>query len=384
MCPSSSTGLDVLRKTTREFAEEVLKPAARRIDEEDWVPDDIRRRMAEMGYFALRVPEKYGGPGLSVKETAVVVEELGRGSSGASLISVVSGSMFVYPLLHFASEELRERYFTRLAKGSIAAFALTEPCCGTDAANLQTRAVAEGDEYIISGTKTFITASQYADFFVVAARTGRPEDRHRGVSLFVVDKNPCIQLSKYHMMGYRGAGTSEVKFNECRVPKENMVGELNKGFKYTMMTLNEGRIITASSTLGVMQAAFEEAFEYAKQRTSMGAPLIEHQMVQSMIARINTLVEASRCLLYKAADLADAGDPEHVRFASIAKYFTASSAVDVARLAMQVQGGYGYSKDSVVERLYRDVKMVEIGDGTNEVQQMVIVKYLLGKISLKV
>ncbi len=375
-----SEDIRVLRNSVREFGEKYLAPVAVRIDRENTVPDDVIRAAAEMGYFALRVPEDYGGPGLSTLESAVVVEELARYSSAVSIMATVSGTMVAYPLVHYANDELKREYLERLASGEIGAFALTEPCCGTDAAAVTTRAVLDGDEWVINGRKTFITNSPYASFFLVAARTGKPEDRHRGVSLFVVDKSNCIEVSKLEMMGYRGSGTSEVVFEGCRVPKQNLVGEVNKGFKIVMDALNEGRIITAATGLGVMQAAFDEALNYAKQRESMGKPLVEHQMVQYMLAEMKLRLEAARTLIYTAAVKVDNGDDDYPMWSSIAKLAAAKWGVDLVRMAMQVLGGIGYSKESPVERHYRDIKMIEIGDGTNEVQRMVIVKALLGKV----
>ncbi len=375
-----SEEIRLLRNSVREFGEKYLAGVAKKIDESNVVPDDIIKAVAEMGYFALRVPEEYGGPGLSTLESAVVVEELARYSSAVAIMATVSGTMVAYPLVHYASGEIKERYLTRLANGELGAFALTEPCCGTDAASITTRAVLDGDEWVINGRKVFITNAPYATFFLVAARTGKPEDRHRGVSVFVVDKSDCIEVSKLEMMGYRGSGTSEVVFEDCRVPKENMVGEVNKGFKIIMDGLNEGRIITASTGLGIMQAAFEEALEYSKQRTSMGKALIEHQMVQHMIAEMKVLLEASRQLIYTAAVKVDRNEPDYPMWSSMAKLAAAKWGVDLVRMAMQVMGGIGYSKESTIERHYRDIKMIEIGDGTNEVQRMVIVKALLGKV----
>ncbi len=376
----ASEGLELLRSSVREFAEKVIKPVARRIDQENAVPPDIIRQVAEMGYFALRVPQEYGGPGLSTLESVIVVEELARASGAVAIMATVSGTMVAYPLVHYASPEIKERYLTKLAKGAIGAFALSEPCCGTDAAAITTRAVKEGDEYVISGRKTWITNSPYADFFLVAARTGRPEDRHRGVSLFVVDKTSCIEVSKLDMMGYRGSGTSEVLFRDCRVPESNMVGQLNGGFKVVMDALNEGRVVTAATALGLAEAAFEDALAYSRQRESMGVPIAEHQMVQYMLAEMKVRVEAMRLLIYEAARKVDAGDPDYPMWSSMAKLAAAQWGVDVARMAVQVEGGFGYSRESLVERVYRDIKMVEIGDGTNEVQRLVIARSLLGRI----
>jgi len=376
----ASESLELLRSSVREFAEKVIKPVARRIDQENAVPPDVIRQVAEMGYFALRVPQEYGGPGLSTLESVIVVEELARASGAVAIMATVSGTMVAYPLVHYASPEIKERYLTKLAKGAIGAFALSEPCCGTDAAAITTRAVKEGDEYVISGRKTWITNSPYADFFLVAARTGRPEDRHRGVSLFVVDKSSCIEVSKLDMMGYRGSGTSEVLFRDCRVPESNMVGQLNGGFKIVMDALNEGRVVTAATALGLAEAAFEDALAYSRQRESMGVPIAEHQMVQYMLAEMKVRVEAMRLLIYEAARKVDAGDPDYPMWSSMAKLAAAQWGVDVARMAVQVEGGFGYSRESLVERVYRDVKMVEIGDGTNEVQRLVIARGLLGRI----
>jgi acyl-CoA dehydrogenase len=376
----ASESLELLRSSVREFAEKVVKPVARRIDQENAVPPDIIRQVAEMGYFALRVPQEYGGPGLSTLESVIVVEELARASGAVAIMATVSGTMVAYPLVHYASPEIKERYLTKLAKGAIGAFALSEPCCGTDAAAITTRAVKEGDEYVISGRKTWITNSPYADFFLVAARTGRPEDRHRGVSLFVVDKTSCVEVSKLDMMGYRGSGTSEVLFKDCRVPESNMVGQLNGGFKVVMDALNEGRVVTAATALGLAEAAFEDALAYSRQRETMGVPIAEHQMVQYMLAEMKVRVEAMRLLIYEAAKRVDAGDPDYPMWSSMAKLAAAQWGVDVARMAVQVEGGFGYSRESLVERVYRDVKMVEIGDGTNEVQRLVIARSLLGRI----
>ncbi|MGC9112971.1 acyl-CoA dehydrogenase family protein [Acidilobus sp.] len=377
---SSGESVELLRSSVREFAEKVIKPVARDIDRDNAVPPDVIKQVADMGYFALRVPQEYGGPGLSTLESVVVVEELARASGAVAIMATVSGTMVAYPLVHYANDDIKRRYLEKLARGSIGAFALSEPCCGTDAAAITTRAEKEGDEYVINGRKTWITNSPYADFFLVAARTGTPEQRHRGVSLFVVDKGSCVEVSKLDMMGYRGSGTSEVLFKDCRVPETNMVGQLNGGFKIVMDALNEGRVVTAATALGLAEAAFEDSLAYAKQRESMGVPIAEHQMVQYMLAEMKIRVEAVKQLIYEAARRVDAGDPEYPMWSSMAKLAAAQWGVDVARMAVQVEGGFGYSKESLVERIYRDVKMVEIGDGTNEAQRLVIARSLLGRI----
>jgi len=371
----------LLRSSVREFSEKVLSPVAKKIDLDNYINKDILDQVSSMGYFALRVPDKYGGPNLSTMESVVVVEELARVSGAISIMATVSGTMVAYPLVHYASDEIKEEYLTKLGKGKIGAFALSEPCCGSDAANIITRAEIDGNDFIINGRKTWITNSTYADFFLVAARTGKQEERHKGISIFVLDKNNCIEISKLDMMGVRGSGTSELLFKDCRVPKENLVGELNNGFKIVMDGVNEGRVVTAAMGLGIMQAAFDESLSYAKIRETMGKPIIEHEMVQSMIAEMKTKLEASRLLIYNAAQKIDNNDIDYPMWSSIAKYATAKWGVDLVRLAMQVEGGFGYSKESNIERYYRDIKGIEIGDGTNEIQKLVIAKSLLGKIA---
>ncbi|MEB3756281.1 MAG: acyl-CoA dehydrogenase family protein [Desulfurococcales archaeon] len=378
---SGKPGIELLRRSVRKFSEEVLLPVAKKIDAENYISKDILDQVADMGYFALRVPEEYGGPGLSTLESVVVVEELARASGAVAAISAISGTMVPYSLVHYASDDLKEEYLTRLSKGKIGAFALSEPCCGSDAGSIITRAEEDGGDYIISGRKTWITNSVYADFFLVAARTGRLEDRHKGISIFVVDRDDCIEISKIELMGTRGSGTSELLFNECRVPKENLVGRLNEGFKIVIDGINEGRVVTAAIGLGIMQAAFDESLSYAKMRESMGKPLIEHEMVQSMIADMKVKLEASRLLIYNAAQKIDNNEMDYPMWSSIAKYSTAKWGVDLVRLAMQVEGAFGYSKESNIERYYRDIKGIEIGDGTNEIQKLVIAKVLAGKIS---
>ncbi|MFP3241462.1 acyl-CoA dehydrogenase family protein [Caldisphaera sp.] len=378
---SAKSDIDLLRSSVREFSEKVLSPVAKKIDLDNYINKDILDQVSSMGYFALRVPDKYGGPNLSTMESVVVVEELARVSGAISIMATVSGTMVAYPLVHYASDEIKEEYLTKLGKGKIGAFALSEPCCGSDAANIITRAEIDGNDFIINGRKTWITNSTYADFFLVAARTGKQEERHKGISIFVLDKNNCIEISKLDMMGVRGSGTSELLFKDCRVPKENLVGELNNGFKIVMDGVNEGRVVTAAMGLGIMQAAFDESLSYAKIRETMGKPIIEHEMVQSMIAEMKTKLEASRLLIYNAAQKIDNNDIDYPMWSSIAKYATAKWGVDLVRLAMQVEGGFGYSKESNIERYYRDIKGIEIGDGTNEIQKLVIAKSLMGKIT---
>ncbi len=370
----------VLRKAVREFAEEEIKPYAREIDERDEYPLEIYKKLVKMGYPAVRIPEIYEGLGFNVLDTVIVGEEMARVSCSVGLLSGIE-ALTSLPITLFGSEEQKEKYLTGIAKGKfIGAFALTEPCCGSDAGSIQTKAVEQGDEYVIEGTKTFISAGLVADFFVVFARTGKVEDKHRGISAFIVERDENVETRKVPVMGFRGTGTAEVTFKGCHVPKENLIGEKNEGFSVAMFSLDESRIYASSAGIGLSQAAYEESLKYAKQRVAFGKPLIKRQAIQRMLTDMAMDIEIMRLLTYKAAWLKDKGDLEYVKLASMAKLYSAMKTVEITRNAIQIFGGYGYSRENNLERYYRDAKLVEIGEGTNEVQRYILMKSLLGKI----
>lgn len=376
---------ELLKKTVREFVESEVKPIAKKVDREDYFPRELMVKIAEQGLLGAKIPEDYGGGGLDTIGSCIILEELARGSGSIALSVSVHGGLAAYPILYFGSEDLRREVLPKIANFElIGSYALTEPCCGSDAASIQTRAIRDGDGYVISGSKTYITGATFADFYIVFARTGAQEERAKGITAFYVPKSKRIKVSKIEMLGVRGTGTGEVVFDDVWVPKEYVIGREGEGFKVAMYALNEGRIATSAIALGMSEAAFNEAFEWAKSRVAFGRPIIEHQMIQVMLTDMRTWIDAMRLLTYRAAWLRDMRDPEYVLAASIAKLYAGQKVVEIARLAVQILGGFGYSKESESERIYRDAKLFEIGEGTNEVQRMVIVDYLLGKLKPKV
>lgn len=377
-----SKELRLLKQNIRRFAEEEIKPLAKIVDETDQFPLDIYKKMAKLGYIAPRIPAKYGGSELSVLETVIAGEEITRASGSIGLATGVQ-NLVTLPILYFGNEDQKKIYLEGVATGKlIGAFALTEPCCGSDAAAIKTRAYEDRDGFKISGSKMFITAGTVADFYVVFARLGEGR-RAKGVAAFIVDKKgneKSIEVNKLSVMGFRGTGTAEIFFNECWIPKENLLARPGDGFRAAMLALDEARIYASAAALGLAQAAYDEAFEYAKEREAFEKKIIDFQGIQWMLTDMATELEAMRLLTYKAAWLKDQGDPEYVKLASMAKLYSAIKAVDIARMAVQILGGYGYSKDSNVERIYRDVKLLEIGEGTNEIQRIILIRALLGKL----
>lgn len=368
---------EMVRKSVREFAEKRVSPLAKKIDHENWYPRDLIKELGEMGFLASNISPEYEGPGSDTITTTIILEEVARRSASVGLILDVYTSLTSEPLLRHGSEELKKRYLPKIATGEIVpAFALTEPNYGSDAGNLAATAVREGDEYVINGTKTFITQGIYADLFLVLARTGRKQDKAKGITAFLAEKSPQISVGKVEVMGHRGTGTAEVRFDECRIPASNMVGKLNEGIKVITAALNHGRIIISGLSVGVAQAALELALAYAKERVAFDKPIVEHQAVQVMLADMLTNIEAARLLAYKAAWLFDREDPNFPTYCSISKLYAGKMVVDVCRDAVQIFGGYGYTKEMEVERLFRDSKLAEIGEGTNEMQRILIARRL--------
>jgi len=374
--PQLSEEHSLVRKTAREFAERRVAPAARRIDEGEY-PRDLLREMGDLGLLAPHIPQEYGGAGLDFRSMVVAVEEIAKASPALATVMEVQGSMIAYNLYHYATEAVREKWLEDAAKGRrIIAFALSEPCCGSDAAAIQTRAERRGGEWAISGVKLWITSGLYADAYLVAARTGPPELRHRSISLFLVERSQCVEVSPVRVMGVHGTGTAEVKLNDCRVGEEALVGRLNEGFQVVLDDLNNGRTCVGAIGLGIAQAAFEEAYAYTKRRTAFGRPLADLQIVQHYLANVHAQTEAVRHVVYTAALYRDLKDPAFPMYAQLAKVLASRLAVDAARTAMQVMGGFGYSTDSKVEMLYRDAKATEIYEGANEVILNTVYKFL--------
>ena len=365
------------RKSAREFAEKYVEPVARRMDRENYYPREVIREAGKLGLLTPTVPAEYGGGGGDLRTAVVVLEELGRVSGGFSLLVEAYGILFADAVNTFASKSQKDRVLPQVAAGErIGAFALSEPCCGSDAAAIQTRAERRGGEWAISGVKLWITSGLYADAYLVAARTGPPELRHRSISLFLVERSQCVEVSPVRVMGVHGTGTAEVRLNDCRVGEEALVGRLNEGFQVVLDDLNNGRTCVGAIGLGIAQAAFEEAYAYTKRRTAFGRPLADLQIVQHYLANVHAQTEAVRHVVYTAALYRDLKDPAFPMYAQLAKVLASRLAVDAARTAMQVMGGFGYSTDSKVEMLYRDAKATEIYEGANEVILNTVYKFL--------
>ena len=356
----------------RSFAENEVKPLAAEVDETERFPMETVKKMAKLGLMGIPVPRQYGGAGGSVQMYIMAVEELSRVCATTGVILSAHTSLCMAPILENGTEEQKMKYLPKLASGEwIGAFGLTEPNAGTDAAMQQTMAVDAGDKYILNGTKIFITNAAYADVFIVMAMTDKSKGT-KGISAFIVEKGfKGFSIGKKELkMGIRGSATCELIFENCEVPKENLLGPLGKGFNIAMKTLDGGRIGIASQALGIAQGAMDETVKYTKERKQFGKSIAQFQM-----ADLKTKVEAARLLVRSAAWKKDKGLP-YSADAAMAKLFAAETAMEVTTKAVQFHGGYGYTREYPVERMMRDAKITEIYEGTSEVQRMVIAGHL--------
>jgi len=368
----------MIRELAAKFATEQLKPRAAEFEEKEEVPAEILKELSSLGFMGMMVPEELGGSGLDAVSYAMAVEEIARADASTAVTVAVNNSLVCGIFLAFASEEQKKKYLPPLAKGeAIGSYALTEPEAGTDAGNVQTTAVLAGDHYVINGTKTFITNGGIASTILLFASTN-PEMKTKGLSCFIVEKGfPGFSVgSREKKMGMRAANVSELIFDDCRVPKENLVGEEGQGLKIAFTALDSGRISIAAQAVGIAQAALDEALQYSKQRQQFDRPLCKFQAIQFMLADMATRVEAARLLTLRAAHLKDRGERFSTE-ASMAKLYASESASWVCSKALQIHGGYGYMKDYAIERLFRDARLTEIYEGTSEAQRMVIARGLL-------
>lgn len=368
----------LLRQMYREFAENEVKPLAEEVDEEERFPVETVEKMKRFGFFGIPFPKEYGGAGADNLAYAMAVEELSKACGTTGVIVSAHTSLCAAPIYEFGTEEQKQKFLVPLAKGEkIGAFGLTEPGAGTDAAGQQTRAVLDGDEYILDGSKIFITNAGYADTYIIMAMTDKSQGT-RGISAFIVDaETPGFTVGKKEKkMGIRGSATCELIFENCRIPKENLLGKEGMGFKIAMKTLDGGRIGIASQALGLAQGAIDETVSYVKERKQFGRPLSKFQNTQFQLADMETRTEAARLLVYKAARCKDAKKP-YSNEAAMAKLFASEAAMDVTTKAVQLHGGYGYTREYPVERMMRDAKITEIYEGTSEVQRMVVSAHLL-------
>ena len=364
---------ELVRQMVREFAVNEVKPIAAEIDETERFPMENVKKMGELGMMGIPFPKELGGSGGDVLSYIIAVEELSKVCATTGVILSAHTSLCASLLYENGTPAQKEKYLVPLAKGEkIGAFGLTEPGAGTDAAGQQTTAILEGDNYILNGSKIFITNGGVADTFIVFAMTDKSQGT-RGISAFIVEKDfPGFSIGKKEdKLGIRASSTTELIFEDCVIPKENLVGKEGKGFGIAMKTLDGGRIGIAAQALGIAEGAYEEAVKYMKERKQFGRSLSAFQGLQWMIAEMETKIEAAKLLVYKAAWLKQNKLPYSVDAAK-AKLFAAEVAMDVTTKAVQIHGGYGYTKEYPVERMMRDAKITEIYEGTSEVQKMVI------------
>ncbi|MDB0440468.1 acyl-CoA dehydrogenase [Clostridioides difficile] len=374
----NSKKYQMLKELYVSFAENEVKPLATELDEEERFPYETVEKMAKAGMMGIPYPKEYGGEGGDTVGYIMAVEELSRVCGTTGVILSAHTSLGSWPIYQYGNEEQKQKFLRPLANGEkLGAFGLTEPNAGTDASGQQTTAVLDGDEYILNGSKIFITNAIAGDIYVVMAMTDKSKG-NRGISAFIVEKGtPGFSFGvKEKKMGIRGSATSELIFEDCRIPKENLLGKEGQGFKIAMSTLDGGRIGIAAQALGLAQGALDETVKYVKERVQFGRPLSKFQNTQFQLADMEVKIQAARHLVYQAAINKDEGKPYGVE-AAMAKLFAAETAMEVTTKAVQLHGGYGYTRDYPVERMMRDAKITEIYEGTSEVQRMVISGKLL-------
>jgi butyryl-CoA dehydrogenase len=368
----------LLQKSVREFAEAEVKPHAKEIDETGHFPLDTFKKAAELGLTGVAVPENYGGAGMDHISYAIVIEEISRVCASTGVILSVQNSLYCDPILRFGTDEQKQKFLVPFARGEkIGCYALTEPQAGSNAAALTTKAVRKGDTYVINGTKAWITNGGAADAAIVYVNT-QPEKGEKGITALVVEKGtPGFAVGKEEKkLGIHATACTELSFTDCEVPVGNRIGNEGEGYKVALSTLDGGRIGIASQAAGIAQGAFEAALSYAQQRQAFGHPISDFQAIQFMLADMATEIDAARLLTRRAAWKQDSG----ARFtmeASIAKLFASEMSTRVAHKAIQIHGGYGYSREYPVERNYRDARITEIYEGTSEIQRLVIAAWVL-------
>jgi acyl-CoA dehydrogenase len=366
-----------MRAMAHDFAEKEIRPVAWDYDKEGTWPQDIIDKAWEVGLMNTHLPEEYGGPGLDYLTGAIIEEEMGWGCSGIGT-SLSCNGLATAPILLGGSEEVKKKYLGMLSEGpKLASFCLTEPDAGSDVSGMRTTAVKKGNQWVINGTKCFITNGGHADYYTVYAKTDK-EAGHRGISAFVVDRNldGVTVDKKEDKLGQRASNTATISFNDVAIPEENLLAEENKGFKLAMMTLDRTRPGVAAMAVGIGRAAFEFARDYSKERVQFGVPIAMHQAIQFMIADMATKLEAARLLTWQSAALLDQGQ-RNTLASSHAKRFAADSAMEITVDAVQVYGGYGFIKEYPVEKLMRDAKIMQLYEGTSQIQRLVIAREVL-------
>jgi alkylation response protein AidB-like acyl-CoA dehydrogenase len=381
MQPYYSEEQEMLRRTAREFAARELAPRAAEVDDREEFPAEQFRGMAALGFTALTLDERYGGAGGGYRDQMIVVEEVAAACGSTSTVLITHVSLGSATISRHGSDQQKKRWVPALAAGEkVAAFSLTEPQTGSDALGLQTTAVSSGDSYILNGTKLFCTNGAAADVFVVFVTHDRSLG-HRGISAVVVERGTAgFTVNPQHgKMGMKGCATAELVFEECRVPKANRLGDEGQGYRIALNILDSSRISIAAQCVGLARGAFDAALDYSRKRKAFGEPVAAKQAVQFMLADMAMDIDAARLMTHRAAGLFDSGLP-HTSEAAMAKVFASEAAHRVATKALQVHGGAGYFRPSVVERVYRDQRVTEIYEGTSEIQRLVIARGLIGKL----
>ena len=373
-----SDDLKALQDLAQRFAAEHIAPHARKWDREADIPRDLVAKLAELGFLGIFIPAEYGGVGLGDLGASVIIEEIARHCGATALMLDAHNALCSAHLIRAANTEQKAKYLPKLASGEcLGAWALTEPGCGSDAAALTSTATLEGDMWILNGAKQWTTNGHYAGVYVVMART-RPDGGSKGISAFIVERGTpgLIVGPKEDKFGMRASDTVGLTFENCRIPKANLCGKLGEGFIDAMKVLERGRITIAAISIGLARGALEESHSYSRQRVAFGKPIFEHQSIQFMLADMAMEIDAGRLLTRKAGILSDAGRPSNIE-ASVAKLFTSEMATRACLNAIQIHGGNGYTKEVPVERYMRDAKLCEIGEGSSQIQRMVIARHLL-------
>jgi alkylation response protein AidB-like acyl-CoA dehydrogenase len=373
----------MLRQAAHDFAENEIAPVAAEFDESGKFPLETIRKMGELGFMGIEVPEEYGGAGMDTLSYVLALEEISKVDAAHGTVMSVNNSLFCYGILRFGTEEQKQKYLRGVASGEkIGAYSLTEPMSGSDAGTMRSRAVREGDDYVINGRKSWVSSAPYADYILVFTMT-EPEKKHQGVTAFLVDVDqPGFQLGKPEpKLGIRASATSEILFEDYHCPASNRLGEEGQGFKIAMTVLDAGRIGIASQALGIAEASYDASLQYAREREAFGQKIGEFQGISFKLADMKTRIEASRLLIYNAALAKQRAKQEGGRYtleASMAKLYASETAMFCAHAAVQIHGGMGYSKELPIERFFRDAKITEIYEGTSEIQRLVISRLELG------
>lgn len=369
---------DLIAQSVRELADRLMRPNVRQWDEEQHFPADLFRQLGQQGLMGVLVPEAYGGSGLGYREYVAAIVELSRVDGSVGLSMAAHNSLCTNHILLFGNDEQKQTYLPRLATGEwIGAWGLTEPNTGSDAGNMRTTAVRDGNEWVLNGAKNFITHGRSGNVAVVIARTGEPNTSQNATAFIVQHGTPGFTGGrKEDKLGMRASETAELLFQDCRIPDSQRLGRVGDGFVQSLKVLDGGRISIAALSLGIAMGAYDAALAYAKEREQFGRPIANHQAIAFKMADMATDIEAARLLTYQAADLKDAGKTV-TKESAMAKLFASETAVRVANDAVQIFGGYGYTKDYPVEKFYRDAKLCTIGEGTSEIQRLVISRQIL-------